>query len=340
MICSLFCFLMVISMGDTVSNAIVEDSMKVPSLKHSLFVQSDTNFIEFKDDTIVMQEPMPVSHIIYAEHKESPSVFYSVVLPIIMLILGVLIDRFAQLFADRSRISRNGKRWERELLSYVPIINKQIIELDNYINSYCAKPQRYDIPLLVTSQIIKGSIFESLNKEDLFLYLKRKKKYDLDVQDRYNKIMSFIMTLETTYDQLNNSFNSFRESEGDQIERFNNAQYHYSKHLYDLSAYVPSAMDKDTYSVLSRLYNDAFDNHPDVNPFLLEKPFITPSLKILDNHDKQIFKVLTDELGDMRFSINGMKLEKTYLKSNFENIIVTYKMCLEFLNVVEEYFPV
>ena len=338
MICCLAFFIMAFSMGDTLNNAVVEDPANVVSLNKTLSSQSDTLFVSFEDDTIAFQEAVPISNIIYAEHKETPSLFYGIILPIIMLILGVLIDRFAQVFVDRNRIKRNGKRWERELLSFEPIINKQIQELERFIDEYCSKPQRYDIPLLVISQIIKGTIFESLNKEDLFMYLKRKKKHNSDIQDRYNKIMSFIMTLETTYDQLNYSFNSFRESMGSQIEAFNNSQYHYSKHLYDLSSLVPSAMDKVTYQELSKLYNDAFDNHPDVNPLLLEEPFITPSLEILDNHDKQLFKVLTDDLGHIRFSINGMRLEKTYLKSNFENIIETYKTCLGFLNVVQEYF--
>lgn len=339
MICCLVCLIMALSMGDTINNAVIEDSANAVPFNKMLSAQSDTLFVSFEDDTIAFQEALPISNIIYAEHKETPSLFYGIILPIIMLILGVLIDRFAQVFVERNRIKRNGKRWERELLSFEPIINKQIQELESYIDEYCSKPERYDIPLLVTSQIIKGSIFESLNKEDLFMYLRRKKKYNSDVQDRYNKIMSFIMTLETTYDQLNSSFDSFRKSAGNKIEAFNNAQYHYAKHLYDLSVYVPSAMDKVTYHELSRLYNDAFGNHPDVNPLLLEKPFITPSLNILDNHDKQVFKVLTDELGNMRFAINGMKLEKTYLKSNFENIIEHYKICLGFLNVVQEYFP-
>lgn len=333
------CLLMTIPIGDTTNNAIVEDSLNTFSLTNLLAVESDTIVVRFENDTIVLQETMPVSHIVFAEHKDLPSMFYSIILPIIMLVLGVLIDRFAQLFADRSRIKRNGKRWKRELLSFVPIINKQITELESFIGDYCNKPQRYDIPPLVTSQIIKGSIFESLNKEDLYQYLERKKKHDTDIQERYNKIMSFIMTLDTTYDQLNYYLNSFRESEGNHIEAFNNAQYHYAKHLYDLSSNVPHAIDKDNYNELSNLYNDAFGNHPDVNPLLLEDPFITPSLKILDCHDKQIFKGLTDDLGSMRFSINGMRLEKTYLKSNFENIIEHYQMCLGFLKVVEDYFP-
>lgn len=338
MISCLVYFIMALTMGDTLNNAVVEDSANVVPLNKTMSTQSDTLFVSFEDDTIAFQEAVPISNIIYAEHKETPSLFYGIILPIIMLILGVLIDRFVQIFVDRNRIKRNGRRWERELLSFEPIINKQIQELERFIDEYCSKPQRYDIPPLVTSQIIKGSIFESLNKEDLFMYLKRKKKSNSDIQDRYNKIMSFIMTLETTYEQLNYSFNSFRESAGSQIEAFNNSQYHYSKHLYDLSSLVPSAMDKVTYQELSRLYNDAFGNHPDVNPLILEEPFITPSLEILDNHDKQLFKVLTDDLGQIRFSINGMRLEKTYLKSHFENIIETYKTCLGFLNVAQEYF--
>lgn len=329
---------MAVSIGNSTS-VIVEDSVRALSLNDSMVELSDTLFLSFEDDTIALQQPIATSQIIYAEHKDKPSVFYSIILPIIMLILGVMIDRFAQMFADRNRIKRNGKRWKRELLSYEPIISKQIMELQGFIGEYCDQPQRYDIPKMVAFQMLKGSIFESLSKEDLYSYLGRKKKYAIDIQDRYNKIMSFIMTLDTAYNQLDSSFRDFRESAGEQIEGFNHAQFRYSKNLYDLNSYVPSAMAKVSYNELSRLFNVAFDKHPDVNPLILEESFITPSLEILDNHDKQIFKVLTDELGKMRFYVNGMQLEKRYLKSNFENIIEEYKMCLGFLSVVQEFFP-
>ena len=98
-------------------------------------------------------------------------------------------------------------------------------------------------------------------------------------------------------------------------------------------------MDKAAYNELSRLYTVAFGNHPDVNPLKLEESFITPSLEIFDSYDKQIFKDLTDELGKMRFSINGMKLEKTYIKGDLETITQEYKLCQEFLSVVNDYFP-
>ncbi len=333
MISSLTCLLVAvsISMGDTNTSV-----LKDPS--NNSVVESDTLFVKFENDTIAMQESIPVSQIIYAEHKESPSVFYNIILPIVMLFLGVLIDRLAQMFVDRHRIKQNGEKWKRELLSYIPIVSKQINEIESFIIEYCDKPEQYDIPPLTIFQMLKGSIFESLSKEDLYSYLERKTD-NVDVQERYNKILSFITTLDMAHAQLNDSFYRFRESAGEHIDEFNNAQFCYSKILYDISDYVPSAMDKAAYNELSRLYTVAFGNHPDVNPLKLEESFITPSLKIFDSCDKQTFKDLTDELGKMRFCINGMKLEKTYIKSNLETIIQEYKMCQDFLSVVKDYFP-
>lgn len=333
MISFLTCLLVAvsISMGDTNTSV-----LKDPS--NNSVVESGTLFVKFENDTIAMQESIPVSQIIYAEHKESPSVFYNIILPVVMLFLGVLIDRLAQMFVDRHRIKQNGEKWKRELLSYIPIVSKQINEIESFIIEYCDNPEQYDIPPLTTFQMLKGSIFESLSKEDLYSYLGRKTN-GVDVQERYNKILSFITTLDMAYNQLNDSFYRFRESAGKQIDEFNNSQFCYSKILYDISDYVPSAMDRTAYNELSRLYNVAFGNHPNVNPLILEESFITPSLDIFDSYDKQTFKDLTDELGKMRFSINGMKLEKTYIKSNLEIIIQEYKMCQDFLIVVKDYFP-
>ena len=321
-----------ISMGNSYAAAI-KDSLSLSSIE-----ESDTIFVKFESDTISLQEPMTVSQIVYAEHKESPSVFYRLIFPIVMLVLGVLIDRLAQIFVDRHRIKRNGKRWKRELLSYIPIVRKQINEIESFVIEYCDNPEQYVIPQLITFQMLKGSIFESLSKEDLYSYLGRKTN-NIDVQERYNKVLSFITTLDMAHAQLNDSFHRFRESAGGQIDAFNNAQFRYSKKLYDISAHVPTSMDMAAYNELSRLYNDAFIDHPDVNPLKLEESFITPSLEIFDSYDKQTFKDLTNELGKMRFSINGMKLEKTYLKGNLETIIQEYKMCQDFLSVVNVYFP-
>ena len=333
MISFLTCLLVAvsISMGDT-NTSVLKDS------SNNSVVESDTLIVKFENDTIAMQESRPVSQIIYAEHKESPSVFYNIILPVVMLFFGVLIDRLAQMFVDRHRIKQNGEKWKRELLSYIPIVSKQINEIESFIIEYCDKPEQYDIPPLTIFQMLKGSIFESLSKEDLYSYLERKTD-DVDVQERYNKILSFITTLDMAHTQLNDSFHRFRESAGKQIDAFNNAQFRYSKILYDISDYVPSAMDKAAYNELSRLYNDAFINHPDVNPLIFEESFITPSLEIFDSYDKQTFKDLTDELGKMRFCINGMKLEKTYIKSDLETITQEYNMCQEFLSVVKDYFP-
>ena len=59
----------------------------------------DTLFARFDIDTIILEKSVPISQIIYAEHKES--IFYKIFLPIIMLVLGVLIDRFVQIFVGK-----------------------------------------------------------------------------------------------------------------------------------------------------------------------------------------------------------------------------------------------
>lgn len=323
--------------GDPIA-AITKDTMLEVSENLCALEKTDTDFVKFENDTVSFCEPTQVSHIIYAEHKESPDIFYSIILPIIMLFLGVLIDRFVQVFVDRNRIKRNGERWKHELLSYREVITKQIKSLEQFISEYCNQPERYDIPPLVTFQLAKGTIFESLSKEDLYIYLKRKKKSKIDVQDRYNKIMSFVMTLDTSHTQLNDYIHKFLESSGDKVESFNNAQLSYGKQL--LCSYDSSIIDKAAYNELSRLYNNAFENHPDVNPLLMDETLIKPSLNILVSYDLQYFNALIDELGKMRYCINGMKVEKTYIKNNLENIIYIYKMCLEFLNVVNDFFPI
>ena len=105
----------------------------------------DTIFASFNSDTIDFEQPVSVSQVIYAEHKDSPSVFYSIIFPIIMLVLGVAIERSAQFSFDNKKTRKNGERWKSELLTYAQTMDCQIVALEKYVKDYCDNPTAYFI---------------------------------------------------------------------------------------------------------------------------------------------------------------------------------------------------
>lgn len=319
------------------SNDIARDS--VCKLEYNSFaMQSDTLLTSFKNDTITLMKPISVSQIIYAEHKESPSVLYNLILPIIMLVFGVIIDRLAQIFVDKGRMKKNGRRWKYELLSCVKPIQKQIESLSEFKNSYCKDPLRYNIPDIPIYPYLSGKDFLSLNKEDLYDYLMYKmggkKKNEKQAQDRFYKITTFVMSLEMIHDSIMESFKSFKDESSNQIESFNNTQVGYSQIL--LSKY--REQNDELYHGLMNIFNKAFEKQPDVNLLTLEEKLISPSLSLLCNPKSVENSSLIDKLIDMRFYINGIKNEKTYLQDGIENVIEQYKQCLNALDEIVNYF--
>ncbi len=299
----------------------------------------DSLFFPFENDTIVFSQPTMVSQIVYTEHKESPNAFYGIIFPIITLILGVAIDRLAQVLSDKGKMKRNGKRWKNELESCILPIQKQIEALSDFTRNYCDNPQRYDIPSISVYPMLKGTTFASLNKEDLQDYLECKNDSKTSVQERFYKITTLVMSLELIYQSFIEAYTSFKQSSSRQIEVFNTVQLEYSQLLLATSSKVPVEMAEGDYERLAQLFDNAFSTYPNVNLFNLETPFISPSLSVLSRYGKQEYKNMNDKLIEMRYCINGLVLEKGYLKTNLLNVIEQYNLCLNALEVIRNYFP-
>lgn len=324
------------SMGDTMDSSRITNQIET---NHASEKSVDSMCFSFVDDTITFPQPQMVSQIVYAEHKESPNVFYGIIFPIIMLIIGVAIDRSAQVLIDKRRMKKNGKRWKNELDSCVLPIQKQRDALANFIHDYCDNPQRYDIPNILVFPMLKGTSFLSLNKEDLFDYLECKKDPETSVQDRFYKITTFVMSLEIIHQSFLEAYNSFKQSSSQQIEVFNKVHLDYSQLLLAASSKVPGEMTEGDYGRLMELFDNAFSTCPNVNLFNLEVSFISPSLSVLSHYSKLDYKNMNDKLIEMRQCINGLVLEKGYLKDNLLSVIEQYSLCLSALEVIRDYFP-
>lgn len=338
--------------NDTATDVMVKANVVAPTTVSESIHSIDTVYTSFESDTINLAQPSPVSQIIYAEHTESQSFFHRNLFPIIMLIIGVIIDRSAQAFFDKKRMERNGNRWKNELQSCAPAINKQQKALVEFKKEYCDNPKMFEIPDIFIFPFLNGKEFSSLNKEDLYDYLKLNiKKHDtckyilqnltkdgratIDelAQSRFYKITTFVMSLEIINRNFINSFDSFRESSSHQIESFNDIQLHYSQILlsYNRERQTPLVCQ------LMNLYETAFRDHPNINLFELEESFITPSLSFLSKTTDPEYQDIVNQLINMRYCINGLKLEKKYLAAGIQGIIDQYNRCLTAIEEFNDY---
>lgn len=333
---------LLLTVSDTLNAVVSMDSTfeKTQNKNYdSIQPKIDSLYYAFENDTVTLSQPTNVSQIVYVEHEESPNAFYGIIFPIITLILGVAIDRSAQVLIDKRKMKKNGKRWKNELESCVLPIQKQIQALSSFINDFCDNSQRYDIPDILVYPILEGKTFASLNKEDLQDYLECKKDSQINVQERFYKITTFVMSMEMIYKSFMEAYNSFKQSAGQQVDMFNLTQLNYSQLLLATASKVPERMTEDAYIRLDELFQHAFSALPNVNLFELENTFINASLLVLNRYDHLEFKELNDRLIDMRHCISGLKLEKTYLKTNLLGVVEQYNLCLKALENIREFFP-
>ena len=299
----------------------------------------DSMLLEIDGDSIFFSYPTTISKIIVSEQKKNANAFYTIIFPIITLILGVALDRSAQSFYEKRKMKRNGRRWKSELQSCVKPMQNQIRTLSDFVHQYCENPQSYEIPNIMIFPTLKGTAFASLNKADLQDYLECKKDSRQDAQERFYKTTSFVMSMEMVYQMLIEAYNRFKESSGNIVESFNTNQLNYSKLLLATSSAVPETLDKDAYDRLRELYDQAFMAHPNINIYEIEDSFINASLTVLVDYDKKEFQNLNNLLIDMRACVNGLRLEKEYLKENFNTVIEQYENCIGALNEINDYFP-
>ena len=299
----------------------------------------DTIFAAFTTDTINFERPVPVSQVVYAEHKESPSVFYSIIFPIIMLILGVAIERSAQISFENKKMKKNGERWRSELLTYAQTMDCQIEALEKYVKEYCDNPTSYFTPYLPIYHSLDGSMFDNLNKEDLFKYLNKKFKSNTEAHIKQKKIISFTQIVKFLHDQAKEAMDSYERYSCVLTDDFDNAKMEYAGELYAASSHVLKEMPPQAYSELSNLFNAAFTGDAEINPFALDKSFIDPSIELLQSYDKQVFRKLNDSLLKMKQSIGQMKARKSNIKTTFVGIIEQYKLSEKMLDEILGYFP-
>lgn len=303
--------------------------------KSNSSVTQDTARYKFQQDTITLVNKPQVSQIIYAEHENKIDVLMGYLFPIIMLLLGVGIDRFILYLSERNRIKKIGKRWVAELKSLKIPIQKQQENFREFITEYSDKTNRFDIPDISLHLSINGEKFEALGKEDLYEYLEVRLKEDKAIEV-FNKIISIISILRVTYDQLKRVYNDFKTGSTTYINAYNSNLQVYIREILKLQSQTPMlGMSEQDFNQLKNLYQDEIDSKmPNINIFETKNSFILPSLKLLGKYNINDLITLNSSLMSCLDNIQGLKNEKQYIKNNIQKITATYTKVNEVLTII------
>lgn len=279
--------------------------------------QIDT--VRFVNDTAWVAENPKISHIVYADNSSNSNIIKEYLFPIIMLLLGIGIDRFIVWRSDKKKINKIGKRWFAELRAILEPITKQQLSLTAFVIEYCDKPEQFEIPNIAVFSGASGKTFSSLSKEDLYEYIENIKGKDCNAI--YQKICGVIATLELTYKQFIEAKNEFRENGKKLIDEYNSNIQHYRILLNDVASHSGKmdGMNTEDADEIIRIYNEVFkDDGRHCNVFKSIDEFINPSIEILRKYETNDASIqMTHALSSCYDCVIGMENEKIYIKNNF-----------------------
>ena len=281
----------------------------------------DTIKSEFTNDTITIPNPTPVGQVIYTEHKTNLNIILDYAFPVIMLILGVLIDRIIL--------------WNSEIKSLLEPLKQQQETFKKFIKEYCDVKNRFDIPHIYSQALLKCEIFDSLNKEDLYKFIQSLHKKDNLSTQEYHKIIQVISVIKSCQNNLSNVISEMKSESNKLINKFNKYTQEYNRKL---STYLEDNLLTLTGSKLQDLYNEKINMQmPDVNILELEESFVRPSIGILadSNGDKLSRKELRNCLQSMLDTIQGLRNEKIYIQQNLEQLINEYNKAINNISSIK-----
>ncbi len=165
----------------------------------------------FVNDSIIFPRTQSIGKMVYVEHTNDIDKILEYVYPIIMLLLGVAIDRILLHISEQNRIDKAGTLWIIEVENLDYSLQKQIESFKKFISTYCDIDDANDIPPMPKYEVLKCEIFNSFQKKDLYDYLKHKDA--ATAKDMFHKILNIISTTKDTFEQTLKYFEqSIKES--------------------------------------------------------------------------------------------------------------------------------
>jgi len=297
----------------------VQNSLKTQSVEPKLVSKKDTlNF-----------EVNPQDKEISIKFIESETTdYFNYIFPILTLLLGIGVNRLIDSLSEKKKTKKTAKRWLIELQNLKIPLERQIDNIDEYLKVH--KKEEFKIPNLKIETYLDCESFNSLDKTELLKYLEdfKKKEPNIAIKD-INKINSYLTVVKHHYETLKEKFIDYKNGTSFHVTNL-------SKHLQELlksfalyGVELEEELKADPsndrrYLPLSTLFESEirpYMQDGDYDVFKLEKDFFIPILSVLSEFrfDKRTHS-MTESVRNCINDIKGIKMERGYLTTNFENI--------------------
>jgi len=220
----------IISAANISDSITINDTTKVRKSVEILNAP-DTIKSAFQNDTINISKPIPIGQIIYTEHKTNLNIFLDYAFPILMLLLGVVIDRLLIRYTKNKHVEREGLRWKSEIICLLSPLKLQQETFEKFIKEYCDVENTFNIPHIDIQVLLKCEIFDSLNKEELYKYLKLLHKNDSTAAQEYHKVIQVISYIKSCQQNLSDVINEMKSESTKLIKEFDECTRKYNRNL-------------------------------------------------------------------------------------------------------------
>jgi hypothetical protein len=279
---------------------------------------------------------------------ETNSDLWKYILPILTLLLGIFINRGIDYRSEKKKIKKAGERWVAEIRCLETPLLKQVEELEKFQESMATIS--FEIPRVTVFSILNCDIFKSLDKSELlkFIEYSTKQKF-LECVRISNRTNGFITVTASIQEALKEKFNSFLKESSSLVSSFSKNLNALCLAFADYGVEIEKEISKDPlsdtrFAPIAKLFKDhIFSKSKDGNYNVPEledsffQPLITELSKVrLDNRTKELGQIASR----CRTDIQGIRMEREYMKENTKKVIELYsRQHSELPEVIKELEP-
>lgn len=263
--------------------------------------------------------------------SKSSSIFKDI-LPIITLLLGIGINKLLDRLKDTNRINKAGERWVAELRGLENPIQQQIDLLNALLNE--DSEDRYDISELEILSTLNCEIFKSLDKSELYKYIKRHKYNDYDkVTKTSNQTHGLISILIHLHESLKDKFKEYlsgvSQHTGTANRNLQQLSQAFAWYGADLEMELGgNPVNDPRYRPILDLFNQYIEPHREdgaYDLYQLQSDFFWPLILFLAHlrHDDRA-RNMSNFASECFNAIKGIRMEKRYWRENVSKISGRY----------------
>lgn len=330
------------------------DTVKPKTLlvKPQVKILDTVNPITERKSSPTQTVPSRDAKIYIVKEKSDTTDWAKYLLPIATLLLGIGVNRFIDWNNERKKLVKAGQRWIIEIRSTELPIRQQIENLQTFVVELDLK--KWENPQLSIMTAINGEIFKSLDKNDLFKFIKLNKipkwytfpflrknsvieKEDAEVVITSNTVQGHIAILMHQYEMMVQKWNDFQAG----ISKHSTALTADLQEMNKQMTLIHIALEKqgvdigndDRLKSIFELYTTRIAilrNDSTYNPLNLVTDLLNPLTELLNPlRANEIFTGLALSITSIFNDINGVKVEMEYMTVNLKTLISIYSRLLE-----------